>query len=206
MSHRILAGIVAAAILTVAVAIAGCSGSGKTAPAESGRSDSRLSATLQDLGGAPAALSVSEPMRPFFAAGLGFIVMGGVVLCLGARGTGAVLLGLGVATTAVGVLFVQYPWTVLLVALAAGVLTAAAVYDRIRARRELDATAGELGRNREALEVTAQVIQNIPEGRAVKAALADLGPETEDKVRRVISPIKNKLRREGRIRDYPTAG
>lgn len=188
-------------VLAALMIVAGCAGSANTGQGETARGESRLAATLRDMGDAPAVLAVAEPMRPFFAVGLGFIVTGGVVLCLGARGIGALLLGLGVATTAVGVLFIQYPWAVLLVALAAGVLAAAAVYDRIRARRELDAATGELGRNLAALEVTAEVIQNIPEGRAVKAALANFGPDTEARVRRVISPIKDKLRREGRIKD-----
>jgi membrane protein implicated in regulation of membrane protease activity len=131
-------------------------------------------------------------MRPFFAAGLGFIVLGGLTVCFGGKGTGFVLMGLGVATTATGVLFVQYPWAVLLLALIAGALAAIAAWDRLRARRELD-------RNREALEATAAVIQNRPEGKAIKKGLAELGNDVETCIRAVIDPIKAKLRQEGKI-------
>lgn len=184
-----------------AVAVLGCGGSRRDDGDVATQGGSRLAAALQSIGSAPAALAVSEPMRPFFAAGLAFIVLGGLVVFFGGRGSGFLLMGLGVATTATGVLFVQYPWAVLLLALAAGVLAAAAIFDRMRARKELAATVGELDRSTEALEATAQVIQNIPEGKAVKTALSNLGSDAEAKVRRVISPIKDKLRREGRIKD-----
>lgn len=102
------------------------------------------------------------------------------------------LLALGALTTATGVLFVQYPWAVLLLALAAGGVAALAAYDRLCARRELS-------RNREALAATAEVIQNLPEGGAIKKGLSAMGTETEARVRSVIAPIKEELRREGRI-------
>ncbi len=163
------------------------------------RSESQLAGTLKDIGGAPAALSVAEPMRPFFAAGLGFIILGGLAVCAGGRATGLALLGLGLATTATGVLFVQYPWSVLALAAVAVIAAGAAAYDQWRARRRLAAAAGELARNREALEAAAEVIQNAPEGKAIKTGLSALGAEVERTVRAVIDPIKDKLRREGRI-------
>lgn len=187
----------AAVVLAVlAAGVAGCRPEAEPAPE---KGNGGFAATLRGIGGAPASLAVSEPMRPFFAAGLGFIVLGGVLVCCGGRGVGFILLGLGVATTATGVLFVQYPWSVLILTLAAGVVAALTAFDRLRARRALAETERELGRNREALEATAEVIQNIPEGRAVKAALTGLGTDAEETVRRVITPIKDKLRREGKI-------
>lgn len=174
------------------VGVAGCGKSASDGDAVRAEEPSRLAATLQDIGKAPASLSVSEPMRPFFAAGLGFIVLGGLVACFGGRGTGYALMGLGVATTGTGVLFVQYPWAVLVLALAAGAVAVLAVVDRVR-------TARELSRSREALEATAEVIQNVPEGGAIKAGLSKLGEEMEARIRSVIDPIKEKLRSEGRI-------
>lgn len=179
--------LVAAALACLLSAIpAGC---GKRSETEQ---PSAIGSTLKTIGGAPAALAVAEPMRPFFAAGLGFIVLGGLTLCLGAKGTGASLLALGVATTGTGVLFVQYPWAVLFLALAAGCVAVYAVYERIAARRELS-------RNRDALAATAEVIQKLPEGGAIKRGLSALGREVEEKVRLAVSPIKERLRREGKI-------
>ncbi len=189
-----------AAILAAAVA-AGCSrpGGGNTpAPAGAGETvvacpaDSRLAGTLRDMNVAPAGSAVAEPMRPFFAAGLVFIVLGGLAVCLGAGGTGLLLVGMGAATTATGVLFVQYPWAVLVLTVAAGLAAALALYGRRRARLEL-------GRNQDALAAAAEVIQNAPEGKAIKEGLSGLGREIEAKVRAVIDPIKERLRREGKI-------
>lgn len=185
--------------MAAALLLIGCASSPPAGTAGDPAEPSRLATTLRDIGGAPAALAVAEPMRPFFATGLGFIVLGGLVAGFGGRGAGAVLLGLGLATTATGVLFVQYPWAVLVLALFAGVVAAVAAWDRIRARRALAEADRELKDSRDALAATAEVIQNVPEGRAIKAALAGLGKESEDKVRQVINPIKEKLRREGRI-------
>ena len=179
----------AALCLAVILTAAGCGGRKKPA---SSAPPSGLAAALREVNASPAALAVSEPMRPFFAAGLGFIVLGGLVFCLGGKGSGLTLLALGALTTATGVLFVQYPWAVLLLALAAGGVAALAAYDRLRARRELS-------RNREALAAAAEVIQKLPEGGAIKKGLAAMGAETEAIVRSVITPIKEELRREGRI-------
>lgn len=174
----------AVAATVVLVAATGCGPFGKS----EGRA-----AALRDGGGVAAALAVAEPMRTFFAADLAFIVVGGALAGLGVKGSGLVLMGLGVATTGTGVLFVRYPWTVLVLALAAGVAASAALYDRLRARRDL-------ARNREALAAAAEVIQNIPEGRAVKDGLKAMGGQVEEAVREVVGPIKERLRREGKIR------
>lgn len=136
--------------------------------------------------------AVAEPMRPFFAAGLGFIVVGGVGIALGARRFALILLVLGVATTATGVLFVRYPWAVLLLALPLGGVVVYSAVDSVRARRQL-------ARNQEALAATAEVIQNLPEGKSIKNGLSALGAETEQRIREVLSPIKDRLRREGKI-------
>lgn len=181
-----------AGALAVVVAVIAAAGCRRRAAAPPEAPESGIAATLRDIGRSPAALAVSEPMRPFFAAGLGFIVLGGLTFCFGGRGTGLALTGLGVATTATGVLFVQYPWATLILALAAGALTAAAAWDRLRARRDL-------ALSREALEAAAAVIQNRPEGKAIKEGLAALGEEAAGRIRSVIDPIKAKLRREGKI-------
>lgn len=113
-------------------------------------------------------------------------------MALGGRASGALLLGLGGVTTAVGVLFIQYPWVVLPLLLVAGLVAGLAGWDRIRARRELL-------RNQDALAAAAQVIQNLPEGKAIKAGLTQLGKDVEERVRAVVDPIKERLRKEGKI-------
>lgn len=178
-----------AAALLLSIVAGGCS-------ARNAKPDSLpvsgLAATLHDLGEAPASLLVAEPMRPFFGAGLGFIVLGGLLLCLRAQTPGFILLAIGAFTTATGVLFIQYPWAVLLMTLAAAAAAVLAAYDRLRARRELE-------RDRTALEAATEVIQNIPEGKAVKNGIAALGHDVETAVRQAVDPIKEKLRQNGKI-------
>lgn len=147
---------------------------------------------LQHIGAAPAAPAVSDPMRPFFSAGLGFIALGGILVCFGGRGTGLLLMGLGVGTTATGVLFVQFPWAALILALAAGLFAAIIAYDRIRVRRQLATTNA-------AVEITTEVIQNVPEGKAIKEGISFLGEKAEETVRAVVTPIKKRLAKEGKI-------
>ena len=136
--------------------------------------------------------AVAEPMRPYFAAGLGLLVLGGLAAIAGAKTAGLAAMALGGAVTAIGVVIVQYPWAVLLAFLLAVGVAGAALFDRWR-------TKNELVRNRSALAATAQVIQNLPEGKAIKQGLADLGSEVEERVREVVTPIKDRLRREGKI-------
>ncbi|MCC8181076.1 MAG: hypothetical protein LIP23_09240 [Planctomycetes bacterium] len=188
LRRSLFAGTTAMALATVI----GCATSRRNADIDAANQAVGLAAALQSVGSAPATLAISESMQPFFAAGLGFIILGGLVLALGGKFTGLTLMGLGVATTGTGVLFVQYPWSVLVLALAAALLATYAAVAGLRSRRELD-------QNRAALEATAEIIQKVPEGRAVKDGLAALGPDKESEIRAVIGPIKDKLRREGKI-------
>ena len=177
---------------------AGCRQNNEMAERDPGNR-SRLASTLKDINVAPAHASIAGPMRHFFLAGLGFLVLGGVSACFGGKGTGVSLMFFGAVTTATGVLFVQYPWTVLLLALAAGVLIVISAVDRFRDRRKLSATARELLVNRQALTATTEAIQNTPEGSAVKARLSAMGKEIEETVRSAVTPIKEQLRRDGKI-------
>lgn len=136
--------------------------------------------------------AIAEPTRPYFAAGLGLLVLGGLAAIAGARTAGLAVMALGGAVTAFGVLIVQYPWVVLLAFLAAAGAAGLAFFDRRRTEKELTG-------NRSALAAAAQVIQNLPEGKAIKRGLADLGKDVEEQVRQVIDPIKERLRREGKI-------
>lgn len=176
------------AIFVLLVAVGGCGFS------RGGNNASTHSPVPAAAGGITAAAvdSVAEPMRPFFAAGLGFLVIGGLAAAWGGRAGGLLLMGLGAATTAVGVLFVQFPWVVLPLLLVAMLAAGLALWDRMRARRELL-------RSQDVLAATAQVIQNTPEGKAIKTGLAQLGKNVEERVREVIDPIKERLRNEGKI-------
>lgn len=178
--------------------VAGCVGAErvqpKTAPPAS------VGTVLRDLGTAPASLMVSEAMRPFFLAGLGFIVLGGLAFCFGGKGTGLTLMGIGALTTAAGVLFIQYPWMVLALALAAGLAALFAVHGSWRARRSLRNKTEELAQADAAMAVIAEKIQTVKGGERVKAGIKAAGPDAVNTVRRVIGPIKDKLTREGKIK------
>ncbi len=140
----------------------------------------------------PADAAVASPMRPYFAAGLGLLILGGLAAVLGAKATGLAAMVLGGALTALGVVVVQYPWAVLLAFLLAVAAAGLAFFDRRRKQREL-------AKNRDALAAAAQVIQNLPEGEAIKQGLADLGSDVARQVREVVTPIKDRLRLEGKI-------
>lgn len=155
---------------------------------------------LRDLGAAPASLMISEAMRPFFLAGLGFIVLGGLAFCFGGKGTGLTLMGVGALTTAAGVLFIQYPWAVLVVALVAGLAALAAVYGGWKSRRALESKAAALADADKALEVLAEATQKAKGGKEVKAGIKSMGTEAVAVVRRVVDPIKDKLAKAGKIK------
>ncbi len=132
-----------------------------------------------------AGVHVAAPTRPYFASGLGLLVAGGLAAIVGAKAMGFAAMGLGAAVAALGVVIVQYPWAILLAFLLAVAAAVAALVDRWRQRR--------------ALVATTQVIQTLPEGKAIKQGLAGLGAEIEAQVRAVVTPIKKRLRREGKI-------
>lgn len=139
---------------------------------------------LQAIGAAPAAPAVSGPMTVYFYVAVAFIAIGAVAFAMRSWGTGLILVLSGIGINTVAVWFVQYPYLTLIPAIGIGILTVALARDRLR--------------KSEVLESTAEAIQNVPEGQAIKAALAEsaLG---EGVIRSVITPIKNKLRKEGRI-------
>ncbi len=132
-----------------------------------------------------------EPLRLFFTAGIGFIVLGSVLIMLSLRRQGVFMLVMGLATTATGVLFSRYPWVVLGFALAAAATVVALLWAWLRVRREAE-------RARRALAATVKVIEDAPEGRAIKQGLRELGGDVEEQVREAIEPVKKKLRREAR--------
>ena len=163
-------------------------------------SPNAVAAVLRDLGAAPADSIVSEAMRPFFAVGLGFIVLGGLAFCFGGRGTGLTLMAVGALATAAGVLFTQYPWMVLALALVAGVAALVAVHGSWRARQSLRDKTEELARADAAMEVIAEKIQTVRGGDRIKAGIKAAGPDAVNTVRQVVGPIKDRLMREGRIK------
>ncbi len=176
----------AVAVALVVIGAGGCSA--RKAPGGDAASGAVWSGKIVS----PAGAAVAGPMRPYFAAGLGLLVLGGLAAIAGAKAMGFASMILGGALTALGVVIVQYPWAVLLAFLLAVAVTGLALFDRWRKQREL-------AKNRDALTAAAQVIQNLPEGRAIKQGLADLGSDIAAQVREVVTPIKDQLRREGKI-------
>ena len=184
MRNRAAASTLAVLALTALVALAGCRPSvpvtlrsaGEGKPAANGSAFAILSAASPD---------VSRNMGKFFAAGLLFMVLGGGALILGSRMTGLGLIALGFGTTAVGVLFTQYPWSVLVLLALAGV----AVF----------AKAVEVWRLRRGGEVLIGVIEESSAGGKIKQGVRDRGLAAEKAVRSLVSPIKETLRRKGEI-------
>ncbi len=134
----------------------------------------------------------SGPARAYFVAGLGLLVLGGLAVIVGARGTGAAAMALGCAVSGMGVVIVRYPWAILLAFLLAAAVAGLALFDRWKKARAL-------AKSRTALTAAAQVIQNLPEGKAIKQGLANLGGDIAAQVREVVTPIKDQLRKEGKI-------
>ena len=155
---------------------------------------------LRDLGSAPAGLAVVEGTRPFLTAGLALAIVGGVMFAFGGRGTGLSLMGVGAIISASGVLFIQYPWVVLVAAILASLPLMASAYSGWRTRRELATKAAELTDADNALEVLAEQIETKNGGEEIKAGIKSLGPEAAKRVRKVIAPIKDKLTQAGKIK------
>ncbi len=172
----------------------------KAVPAAAASGGASVGAFLADIGSATAGAVVSEHMTPFFLAGLGLVILGGVTMVFGGKATGFTLIALGMTTTGTGVLFIQYPWIVLVIAVVIGVLLAVMTYTRSKARQQLSGTEEAAARQAEELDAfgkatgfIAQVIEAVPGGAEVKAGLRALGPEPMAAVKKVVSPIKEKL-------------
>ena len=179
-------------ILTVlfagaSLAVVGCfdfkssaaSGRGDKQSEQSASEAGGVSKVPRDIGSAPAAAIVSDRLGPFFWAGLGFIVLGGAAIFLGARATGLSMFGLGVGIVAVGVFFSLYPWMVLVAFVLAAVVTMAKVVDSWRQGR--------------ALAIITENVENTPGGEEVKAGIKNMGHAAMRAVRSVVDPIKAKL-------------
>lgn len=159
------------------------------------RADS-LGGYLRALASSPASGEVAKAMDGLCNAGTLFLVLGGVAVILKGRRTGFLLMGVGALMLAAGVLFLQYPWIVLAVAVVVGIVVAV---NLIQQWREKEDVAKQLEQEHAALEVAAEVIQTIPEGKAVKKAFVDKGAAVVQLLDSVIDPIKEKLQEEGRI-------
>lgn len=150
------------------------------------------SSTLRALAGAPATGHLAETLDYFFYAGISFLVIGGFAIAFGQKTAGGHLFLMGVFMTSVGVLFSQYPWVSLIFGGLCGIM---AVIHGV----QYYFTDLRVKEDESALETLAEVIQNHPEGVAIKQGIAEFGEDIEGAVRKVISPIKDKLRAEGRI-------
>lgn len=172
----------------------------KAIPTAAASGGSSVGSFLADIGSATAGAVVSEGMSPFFLAGLGLVILGGVTMVFGGKATGVTLILLGMGTTGTGVLFVQYPWIVLVIAVITAVLVAVMTYTRNKDRQKLAGTEAEAAQKAEevdaftkATEFLAQAIESVPGGAEVKAALREKGADTVQTVKKVVSPIKAKL-------------
>lgn len=191
---------VALVLVAASIMIAGCFAKRAAAPAgvlDPPGAVATVGQVLQTIGTAPAASAVAQNMRNFFATGLGFIILGGFVVCLGGRGTGLTLIIMGILTTGTGVLFVQYPWSVLVLMLLVGVVVVIVAVGQIRAHNARAAADAELARTRTAVGYLAETIESAPAGKDIKASLKAKGPTVANAVRQVVTPIKMEMAGEG---------
>lgn len=172
-------------LMVLMIAIAGCRRAQTAPQAPSGA----LSSTLQSIGSAPAGMAVSDPVRPYFYAGLCFLVIGGLTFGLGGKGTGLAFIAVGAGIAGTGTVLIQYPWFPLAAALAAAVIALLIAYDRYRVKRVSE------DRNA-ALEILVPRIEEHPE---IKPEISKLGPDAVSKMRQVIRPIKQRLRDLGKL-------
>lgn len=91
-----------------------------------------------------------------------------------------------------GQTLMQYPWLSLVAVLLSAVVAGFIAYDRWKTKRELR-------RNQEATEILTEVIQAKPEGEAIKEGISALGLEKMNVVKTVITPIKEKLVKAGKL-------
>lgn len=89
---------------------------------------------LQAIGNAPAGAAVTKGLQPFFPLGIGFCVLGGLAFFFRMRANGVILSALGVSYVAVAVLFIQYPFVVLVPPLIACLI----FYERLKEKRRGD--------------------------------------------------------------------
>lgn len=192
-----LKNILIAAVLTavLGLAAAGCRARAARIVLGSAGTEAVAESGAAALGGKilrSADAAVAGSTKGYFAAGLGLLVAGGAAVIVGARRMGAAAMALGCAVSAMGVVIVRYPWAILMAFLLAVAALGLALFDRWRKALALE-------KSRNALTAAAQVIQNLPEGQAIKRGLSDLGSDIAAQVREVVSPIKDQLRREGKI-------
>lgn len=136
-----------------------------------------------------AAIAV-EPIGLYYVAGVALLVIGGGMIALRARTTGATLMAVGIGTAWFGQTLLRYPWVSLMAVLLASAAAAVLAYLHWKDRRELQKT-------KEAVTAIAGVIESVPEGRAIKGGIANLGAEVAAKVKSVVTPIKERLFIEG---------
>ena len=174
--------------IAVCLVAAGCLFRSR-APAKAPTSAATASTTaraLSAIGGGPEAMAlVAVNVRWYFYAGAAMAAAGAAMILFRAFGTAVILFVMGGVTGYLGVGMLHYPWLILLVAVGLAGTLAFVAWDRLRTRN--------------VLETTTEAIQNAAGGKSVKSRIASMGKEVEERVRSVVSPIKKKLAKAGRI-------
>lgn len=152
-----------------------------------------LGSILREISSAPASPEVSEFLRPLSKLGYLFFIL--AIPCVFTRSwvSAGVMVAIGVGINVLGSWLIGFSWSVMLfIALFVGVALYLAV-DAWRAKR------GK-ARVEAALDVEAEVIENEPEGRAIKDGVIKRGPKAVAIVKPVISAAKNRLKAAGKIK------
>lgn len=155
---------------------------------------------LRALASSPASNDIAKVMDSLCHAGILFIVLGGISIIFGGKTSGFTLIGIGALMLSIGVLFIQYPWVVLVVASLAGLIAAISALEAWRTKKALTDKTTELVKEHAVTEKLAETIEKVPEGEKVKEYLKGLGDDVVEMMNEVIDPIKEKLKDDGKIK------
>lgn len=185
--------------LAISVILAGCEGKGDAEAERDAEVVQPVDETpsfgsvLREISSAPASPAVVEFLRPLSKLGYLFFLL--AIPCIFTRSwvSMGVMVAIGVGINILGSWLIGFAWSVMLfVALLVGVTLYLAIDVWLAKRGKARVEA--------VLDTEVAIIENIPEGRAVKDGVIELGEEKVALVKPVISASKKRLRAAGKIK------
>lgn len=124
----------------------------------------------------------ADPIKMYYAAGLGLLVVGAIVIAFGGKATGGTLCALGAGIAWFGQVLLLHSWLSIVVIIGIGVIVTILAYDRWR-------TNGALKESVAAIQSHGDIKRDMCNGDAKK----------QEAIRPVIDRVKRALRAEGRL-------